>query len=96
MLKYTSSGCMLMEVDWIGKLKLNHTSCGCMLIEVDWGGKLIVNSMADWRTHETHPNGHTISEVDWGGHDSSSKHIMSSCSLKLIGELMTQVSSFFW
>ena len=34
---YTSSGCMLMEVDWGGKLKLNYTSCGCMLMEVDWG-----------------------------------------------------------
>ena len=74
-LNYTSCGCILMEVDWGGKLKLNYTSCGCMLMEVDWGGKLIVNSMVDWGTHETHPNGHNISEVDWGGHDSSSNHM---------------------
>ena len=44
-------------------------------MEVDWGGKLIVKSMVEWGTHETHPNGHNISEVDWGGHDSSSNHI---------------------
>ena len=61
-----------MEVDWGGKLKLNYTSCGCMLMEVDSGGKLIVNSMG---THETHANGHNISEVDWGGHHSSSNHM---------------------
>ena len=48
MLKYTSSGCMLIEVDWGGNLKLNYTLCGCMLMEVDWGGKLIDNSMVDW------------------------------------------------
>ena len=68
----TTYQCMLMEVDWGGKLKLNYTSCGCMLMEVDWGGKLIVSSMVDWRIHETYPNGHNISEVDWGDHDSSS------------------------
>ena len=28
MFKHTSSGCMLMEIDWGGKLKLNYTSCG--------------------------------------------------------------------
>ena len=39
------------------------------------GGKLIVNSMLDWKTHETHPNGHNISEIDWGGHDSRSKYM---------------------
>ena len=44
---YISSGCMLMEVDWGGKLKLNYTSSGCMLMEVDWGGNLIDNSMVD-------------------------------------------------
>ena len=43
-------------------------------MEVDWGGKFIVNSMVDWGTQETHPNGHNISEFDWGGHDSSSNH----------------------
>ena len=39
-LKYTSNGCMLMEVDWGGILKLNNTSSGCMLMEDDWGGNL--------------------------------------------------------
>ena len=48
MLKYTSNGCLLMEVDWGGNLKLIHTSCECMLMEVDWGGKLILNSTVDW------------------------------------------------
>ena len=42
-----------MEIDWGGKS--NCTSCRC--------------SMANWQGHETHPNGHTTSEVDWGGHD---------------------------
>ena len=75
MLNYISSGCMLMEVDLGGNLKLNYTSCGCMLMEVDWGGKLMANSMVYWGAHETHPNGHNISEVDWGGHNSSSSHM---------------------
>ena len=44
-------------------------------MEVDWGGKLIINSMVDWGAHETHPNGHNISEIDWGGHGSSSNHM---------------------
>ena len=44
-------------------------------MEVDWGGKLIINSMVDWGAHEAHPNGHNISEVDWGGHVSSSNHM---------------------
>ena len=47
----------------------------CMLMEVDWGGKLIANSLDYWGDHETHPNGHKISEVDWGGHDCSSNHM---------------------
>ena len=64
-----------MEVDLGGNLKHNYTSNGSMLMEGDWGGKLIINSMVDWRAHETHPNGHNISEVDWGGHDSSSNHM---------------------
>ena len=72
---YTSSGCVLMEVDWGGNLKLNYSSRRCILIEVDWGGKLIVNSVVDWGAHETHSNGHNITEVDWGGHDSSSDHM---------------------
>ena len=44
-------------------------------MEVDWGGKLRANSVVDWGAHETHPNGHSITEVDWGGHDSSSNHM---------------------
>ena len=44
-------------------------------MEVAWGGKLIVNSIVDWGTNDTHPNGHNISEVDWGVHDSSSNHM---------------------
>ena len=71
MLKYISDGCMLMEVDWGGNLKLNYTSCGCMHMEVEWGGKLIVHCMVDWGAHGTYPNGHNISEIDWGAHDSS-------------------------
>ena len=31
--------------------------------------------MVDWGTHGTHPNGHTIYEVDLGGHGSSSNHM---------------------
>ena len=55
---YTSSGCMLMEVDWGGKLKLNYTSCGCMIMEVDWGGKL---------KHNYTSCGCMLMEVDWEG-----------------------------
>ena len=36
MLKYTSSGNMLMDVDWGGNFKLNYTSSGSMLMEADW------------------------------------------------------------
>ena len=75
MLKYTSNGCMLMELDWGGNLKLIHSSCGCMLMEGDWEDKLILNSMVDWGTYETHPNGHNISEVDWGDNGCSSYHM---------------------
>ena len=64
-----------MEVDWGGNLKHNYTSSGSMLMEVDWGGKLIINSRVDWGAHETHPNGHNISEIDWGSHGSSSNHM---------------------
>ena len=31
--------------------------------------------MVDWGAHETHLNGHNISEIDWGGHGSSSNHM---------------------
>ena len=53
---YTSSECMLKQVDWGGKLRVNHIN-ECMPSEVDWGA------------HETHQNGHSITRVDWGGHD---------------------------
>ena len=41
-----------MEVDWGGKLIVNHTH-ECMLSQVDWG------------PHQTHQNGHSITEDDW-------------------------------
>ena len=31
--------------------------------------------MVNWGAHETYPNGHNISEVNWGDHDSSSNHM---------------------
>ena len=37
-----------------------------------------------------HPNRHSITEVDWRGHDPS---LLDACSLKWIGELITPVSS---
>ena len=45
-----------MQVDWGGKLRVNHIN-ECMPSEVDWG------------VLETHQNGHSITKVDWGGHD---------------------------
>ena len=79
---YTSNGCILMEVDWGDKLKLNYTSYGCMLMEIDWGGKFDCAScgcpMANWQGHETHPTGHNTSEVDWGGHDPNPNHMNES------------------
>ena len=75
MLKNTSNGNMFIEVYWGGNLKLSYTSTGSMLMEVNWGSKLIINSMVDWGAHETHPNGHNISEVDWVGHGSSSNYM---------------------
>ena len=58
LLKYTSSGNMLMEVDWRGNLKLNCTSSGNMLIEADWRGKL---------KHNYTSSESMLMEVDWGG-----------------------------
>ena len=79
---YTSNGCILMEVDWGDKLKLNYTLYGCMLVEIDWGGKFNCTScgcpMANWQGHETHPTGHNTSEVDWGSHDPNPKHMNES------------------
>ena len=43
-----------------------------MLKEVDWGEKQPISFVVDWRSHETYPTGHNISEVDCGAlHDSS-------------------------
>ena len=53
---YTSKGCMLMQVDWGEKLRVNHIN-ECMTSEFDWGA------------HETHQNGHNITKVDWGDYD---------------------------
>ena len=79
---YTSNGCILMEVDWGDKLKLNYTSYGYLLMEIDWGGKFICTScgcpMANWQGYETHPTGHNTSEVDWGGHDPNPNHMIES------------------
>ena len=81
---HTSSGCSLMKVDWGGNLEPNHSSSACMLMQVDSGGKFRVNHISELR----------LSEVDWGGHDPS-LYPMDACMLsELIGELMTQVSSF--
>ena len=93
---YTSSGCMLMEVDWGGKLKHNYTSCGCMFMEVDWGGKLIVNSMVNWGAHETHQNEHSTTRVHWGDHDPSLNPMDKYSISEVDGEVMTQDSSFSW
>ena len=30
-----------------------------------------MSSEVDWGVHETHQNGHSITKVDWGGHDPS-------------------------
>ena len=70
----TKHGPSLFEADWERRM-LNYTTCGCMLTEVDWGGKLRANSVVDWGPHETHSNGQSITEVYWGGHDSSSNHM---------------------
>ena len=70
------------EVDWGDKLKLNYTTYGYMLMEIDWGDKFNYTScgypMANWQGHETCPNGHKTSEVDWGGHDPNPNHVNES------------------
>ena len=70
------------EADWGDKLKLNYTTYGYMLMEIDWGGKFNYTScgcpMANWQGHETHPTGHNMSEVDWGGHDPNPNHVNES------------------
>ena len=97
----TKHGPSLMEVDLGGKIKPNYTSSGCMLMQVDWGGKLRVNhinecmpSEADWGACETHQNGHSINEVDWGGHDPS-PYPMDGCMLSEV-DWGAHDSSFFF
>ena len=58
MLKYTSNGNMLIEVDWGDYLKLNYTSSRSMLMEADWGGKLKPNYTSC---------GSMLMDVNWGG-----------------------------
>ena len=78
---YASSGCMLMQVDSGGKLRVNHIN-ECMPSEVDWGAL------------ETHQNGHSIIKVDWGDHDPS-LYAVDQCMLSEVDwEPMIQVSSF--
>ena len=31
--------------------------------------------MIYWQAYEIHPTGHSLSEADWGGHDSSPNHM---------------------
>ena len=54
--KYTSSECMLTQVDWGGKLRVNYIN-ECMPSDIDW------------RPYKTDQNGHSITIFDWGGHD---------------------------
>ena len=84
------------QVDWGGNLKLYNTSSGCVLKGDDWGGKLIDNSMVHCGTHETHPNGHNIPDLDWGGHGSSFNHMTVFLLSDVDLELITHVSSFSW
>ena len=63
-------------------------------MKVDWGGKIIVNSMVNWGVHETHQTEHSTTRVHWGDHDPTLNPMINTASLKLIGELMIQVSSF--
>ena len=70
------------EADWGDKLKLNYTTYEFMLMEIDRGGKFNYTScgcpMANSQGHETHPNAHNNSEVDWGGHDPNPNHVNES------------------
>ena len=91
MLKYTSNGYMLMEVDWGGNLKLNHTSCGCMLMEVDWGGNLKPNyTSCGCMLMHVNWGGKLIlnSMVDWGANETTQ---MDTTPLMLTGEVMIPV-----
>ena len=49
-------------------------------MEVDWGGKPRANCVDDWGGHETRPNGHSITEVDWGCHGASPYNMNESLS----------------
>ena len=69
---YTSSECMLMEVDWGGKLIVNSM--------VNWGAHEThqnehSTTRVHWGDHDPSLNPmdvdeYSISEVDWGAHDS--------------------------
>ena len=78
---YTSSGCMLMQVDWGGKLRPNHIN-ECMPSEADW--ELMKPIKMD--TASLKLIGEIMTHVFtlW----------MDACSMKLIGEPRIQVSSF--
>ena len=69
-----------MQVDWGGKQRVNHRN-ECMPSEGDWGA------------HETHQNGHSITKVDWGGHDPS-LYPMHGCMLSEV-DWRAHGSSFF-
>ena len=79
---HTSSGCMLIQVDWGGIPRVNHIK-ECMPSKVDWGA------------HETHQYGHSIHNVDWGDYDPS-LYPMDGCMLSEVdwGGPMIQVYSF--
>ena len=48
-------------------------------------------SKVDWGAHETHQNGHSINEVDWGDYDPT-LYPMDGCILSEVdGEPMIQV-----
>ena len=47
----------------------------------------------DWEAHETHQNGHSITKVDWGGHDPS-LYPMDGCKHSEV-DLEAHDSSFF-
>ena len=77
--KYTSNGCMLMQVDWGEKLRVNHIN-ECMLSEVDQ------------KAYETHQNGHSITKVHWGDHDPS-LHPMDGCIISEVDRAAHHLSS---
>ena len=71
MFRYTSSGCVLMEVDWGGKLIVNSMiSSGVHETHQNEHN----NTRVHWGDHDPSLNPmdeYSISEVDWGAHDPS-------------------------